>query len=111
MRSAHAADTLTAVTPPTDWTAVVVLVVAFAVIVGVIAYIQYLKRPGLQRGEEAFNKLYELLGQAHETIKQQAVALEAHAGKAVQPSVELTAEPGAPLQPIQPATKFPWPDN
>lgn len=58
---AHAAEILPAVSPPTDWTGVAVVALIGVAAVAITGYILYLKRPGMQFGEEQIERLAELL--------------------------------------------------
>lgn len=59
---AFAADTLPAVSPPTDWTGVAIVAAIAVLAVAIAAYIVHIKRtPGLQLGEEQIEHIAEAL--------------------------------------------------
>lgn len=64
---AHAADTLPAVSPPTDWTGVAIVAAVAVLAVAIAAYIVHIKRtPGLQLGEEQLERLAEMIHKRQE---------------------------------------------
>lgn len=100
MRAARAAETLPAVSPPTDWTGVLIvcgfgLLLALALAIGYAIHAR--RTPGMQFGEEQineqFNKLLDALSKSHETIQQQAATIEAQAKpNATQPPAKFPAD-------------------
>jgi len=92
--SALAAEQLTPVSPPTDWTGIGIVALIGALLVGVVGVILYYRKPGLQPGEEALTRLMDLLHGAHKTIAAQATVIQAQASAAT-PSA--TSAPAAGL--------------
>ncbi len=76
-KNAYGAETLPSISPPTDWTGVIVVCVVAILAVAVAAYIVHIKRtPGLQLGEEQLERLADLLHQKqHPTATIAATAL------------------------------------
>lgn len=91
---AHAAETLPAVSPPTDWTGVL-FVCGFIVLLAaalVIGYAIHARRtPGMQMGEETIERLAIRMSEM----------MKHH------PPVNLTSMPSAPTAPQPPPAKYP----
>jgi len=59
--AAHAAETLVLVSPPTDWTGIGIAVGLAVLVVAVLLLVNHWRRPGLQLGEEQWEKLVDML--------------------------------------------------